>query len=96
MPARNGERLQFLLLECLHKTFALELIGGVLVSYHRLFRKVPVSSSSSFLTGNPYIAVIFTVPGTLSHHNITSSRRRFPNAPRDSRHLSLYLKTSLG
>jgi len=52
-----------------------------LTSYHGLFRKVRVSSSSSFLTGNPYIAVIFTAPGTLSHYDITSPQRRFPSAP---------------
>ena len=36
----NGERPQFLQLEYLHKTFALELIESVLTNYHELFRKV--------------------------------------------------------
>ena len=36
----NGERPQFLQLEYLHKTFALELIESVLTNYHDLFRKV--------------------------------------------------------
>jgi hypothetical protein len=36
----NGECPQFLQLEYLHKTFALELIEGVLTNYHELFRKV--------------------------------------------------------
>ncbi|KAH9955055.1 hypothetical protein BC827DRAFT_1262095 [Russula dissimulans] len=35
----NGERPQFLELEHLHKTFALELIESVLTNYHDLFRK---------------------------------------------------------
>ncbi|KAH9169937.1 hypothetical protein EDB89DRAFT_1853941 [Lactarius sanguifluus] len=35
----NGERPQFLQLEYLHKTFALELIESVLTNYHDLFRK---------------------------------------------------------
>ncbi len=36
----NGERPQFLELEYLHKTFALELIESVLTNYHELFHKV--------------------------------------------------------
>ena len=40
----NGERPQFLQLEYLHKTFALELIESVLTNYHELFRKVHLSS----------------------------------------------------
>lgn len=36
----NGEDPQFLQLEYLHKTFALELIESVLTNYHELFRKV--------------------------------------------------------
>ena len=40
----NGERPQFLQLEYLHKTFALELIESVLTNYHELFRKVCLSS----------------------------------------------------
>jgi hypothetical protein len=36
----NGERPQFLQLDHLHKTFALELIESVLTNYHDLFHKV--------------------------------------------------------
>lgn len=36
----NSERPNFLKLEFLHKTFALELIESVLTNYHDLFRKV--------------------------------------------------------
>ena len=63
----NGERRKFLQLEYLPKTFAVELIESVLTNYHELFRKVRVSSSS-FHTGSPYIAVVFTVRaiGTLT------------------------------
>ncbi|TFK22523.1 hypothetical protein FA15DRAFT_757922 [Coprinopsis marcescibilis] len=35
----NSERPQFLKLESLHKTFALELVESVLTNYHELFRK---------------------------------------------------------
>ena len=42
----NGERPQFLQLEYLHKTFALELIESVLTNYHDLFRKVCLSTFS--------------------------------------------------
>ena len=41
----NGERPQFLQLEYLHKTFALELIESVLTNYHELFRKVRLPST---------------------------------------------------
>ncbi|KAF9484605.1 hypothetical protein BDN70DRAFT_825412 [Pholiota conissans] len=37
----NGEKPNFLKLEFLHKTFALELIESVLTNYHELFRKHP-------------------------------------------------------
>lgn len=40
----NGESPQFLQLEYLHKTFALELIESVLTNYHELFCKVRASS----------------------------------------------------
>ena len=40
----NGERPQFLQLEYLHKTFALELIESVLTNYHELFRNVRLPS----------------------------------------------------
>ena len=36
----NSEKPNFLKLEFLHKTFALELIESVLTNYHDLFRKV--------------------------------------------------------
>jgi hypothetical protein len=42
----NGEKPNFLKLEFLHKTFALELIESVLTNYHELFRKVCVFSRS--------------------------------------------------
>lgn len=38
----NAERPNFLKLEFLRKTFALELIESVLTNYHDLFRKVSV------------------------------------------------------
>ena len=44
----NGERPQFLELDYLHKTFALELIESVLTNYHDLFRKARVILLSSF------------------------------------------------
>jgi hypothetical protein len=41
----NSEKPNFLKLEFLHKTFALELIESVLTNYHDLFRQVrPMSS----------------------------------------------------
>jgi len=96
----NGEHPQFLQLECLCKTFSLELIESKLTSYHGLFRRVRVSSSSSFLTGNPYIAVIFTAPESflIMTSPLPGDAFRalcFPShAPRDSRRLSLYLNDS--
>jgi hypothetical protein len=60
----NGERPQFLQLEYLHKTFALELIESVLTNYHELFRKVCLSSSlpirDLYASSCPQIAVMFT------------------------------------
>lgn len=38
----NAEKPNFLKLDFLHKTFALELIESVLTNYHDLFRKVVV------------------------------------------------------
>jgi len=38
-----SERLNFLKLDSLHKTFALELIECVLTNYHELFRKASLS-----------------------------------------------------
>jgi Guanine nucleotide exchange factor in Golgi transport N-terminal/Dimerisation and cyclophilin-binding domain of Mon2 len=43
----NSEKPHFLKLDYLHKTFALELIESVLTNYHDLFRKVPVTPTSS-------------------------------------------------
>lgn len=41
----NSEKPNFLKLEFLHKTFALELIESVLTNYHDLFRKARVAGS---------------------------------------------------
>jgi hypothetical protein len=40
----NAEKPNFLKLDFLHKTFALELIESVLTNYHDLFRKVKFHS----------------------------------------------------
>jgi Guanine nucleotide exchange factor in Golgi transport N-terminal len=40
----DGEHPQFLQLDYLHKTFALELIESVLTNYHEHFRKVRLPS----------------------------------------------------
>jgi len=42
----NSEKPNFLKLDYLHKTFALELIESVLTNYHLPFRQVCASSSS--------------------------------------------------
>ena len=94
----NGERPQFLQLEYLHKTFALELIESVLTNYHELFRKVRVFSSSLH-TSIPYIAVVFTAPGTptlittpplpAASQDALRTLRFPPHTPRDARRLSL-------
>ena len=94
----NGERPQFLQLEHLHKTFALELIESVLTNYHELFHKARVSSSL-FHTSSPYFAVMFTAPGTptlittsplpTASQNAFRTLRFPPHAPRDSSRLSL-------
>ncbi len=65
----NGERPQFLQLEYLHKTFALELIESVLTNYHELFRKVCFSLSfprDPCPSGRPYITVMSTAFRTLT------------------------------
>lgn len=43
----NSEKPNFLRLDFLHKTFALELIESVLTNYHDLFRKVRLLSCIS-------------------------------------------------
>lgn len=48
----NSERPNFLKLEFLHKTFALELIESVLTNYHDLFRKVQGLLRRRFTTTN--------------------------------------------
>jgi hypothetical protein len=45
----NSEKPNFLKLDFLHKTFALELIESVLTNYHELFRKVSDVLSCDFL-----------------------------------------------
>lgn len=49
----NGEKPNFLHLEFLHKTFALELIESVLANYFEVFRKVSVAHSCSSLSSRP-------------------------------------------
>ena len=60
----NGERPQFLQLEYLHKTFALELIESVLTNYHQLFCRVRLSSPlpvrDLYASSCPQITVMFT------------------------------------
>jgi hypothetical protein len=51
----NGERPNFLKLEFLHKTFALELIESVLTNYHELFLKARSRSRSFLLEHSSYI-----------------------------------------
>ena len=95
----NGESPQFLELEYLHKTFALELIESVLTNYHELFRKVRFSSFS--------IRVVLTLSSSpqhpellllLQHHlfplllKTLSERSPFPLALRGTRVVFLLLK----
>jgi len=94
----NGERPQFLELEYLHKTFALELIESVVTNYHQLFRKARVSSDS-FHTSSPYIVVMFTAsraltlittpPLPVAFENAFRTLRFPSHTSRDSRCLSL-------
>ena len=94
----NGGCPQFLELDYLHKTFALELIESVLTNYHQLFRKARVSSNS-FHTSSPYIVVMFTASRVLTlittpplpaaSENAFRTLRFPSHTPRDSRRLSL-------
>jgi len=99
----NGERPQFLELEYLHKTFALELIESVLTNYHVLFRKARVSSNSfhtsilAILTSLSYSqhAELLLL---LQHHlsplllKTLSERSAFPLTLRGTRVVFLLLK----
>ena len=80
----NDERPQFLQLEYLHKTFALELIESVLTNYYELFRKVRFSSSFSILdlcpSSHPHMAVISTAFRTLGLIRTPP----FPTAPQNA------------
>ena len=80
----NGERLQFLQLEHLHKTFALELIQSVLTNYHDLFHEARVSSSSLHTGQSLLRCHVHSTRNSYSYYNITSPRcfsKRFPNVP---------------
>ena len=95
----NGERPQFLQLEYLHKTFALELIESVLTNYHELFHKVrgafshlrPVLKRSSY-PQHPELLLL------LRHHlcplllKTLSERSAFPLTLRGTRVVFLLLK----
>ena len=80
----NGERPQFLQLEYLHKTFALELIESVLTNYHELFRKVCHSSRlhirNLYADNCPPITAVFTAFRAL---NLITTPP-FPPAPQNS------------
>ena len=71
-----SECSQFLQLKSLHKTFSLNLIESVLVSYLELLR----ASSGSFHAGSPYIAVMFTAPRTLTFITTPPLQTTFQNA----------------
>lgn len=63
----NGERPQFLQLEYLHKTFALELIESVLTNYHELFRKVcpsPLLIRDLYASSCPQICHVHSIPSS--------------------------------
>jgi hypothetical protein len=80
----NGERPQFLQLEYLHKTFALELIESVLTNYHELFRKVCLSSPlpirDLYASSCPQITLMFTAFRAL---NLITTPP-FPPAPQNT------------
>jgi hypothetical protein len=98
----NGERPQFLQLEYLHKTFALELIESVLTNYHELFRKVCLSSPSPirdmYANSCPQITQHSELLILLQHHlfplllKTLSERSAFPLALRGTRVVFLLLK----
>ena len=85
----NGERPQFLQLEFLHKTFALELIESVLTNYHELFRKVrllPLTHPNSVCQhSSSNHSHVHSIPNSYSCYNTTFSpcySRRSPNVLR--------------
>jgi hypothetical protein len=81
----NGESPQFLELEYLHKTFALELIESVLTNYHELFRKVGFSSLRPVLQqSSSHDRHVHSIPSSCFYYNITSSHcssKHSPSAP---------------
>jgi hypothetical protein len=99
----NGELPQFLQLEYLHKTFALELIESVLTNYHELFHKVRFSSSLSIrdlcASSRPHmtimptafraLALITTPPLPAAPQNAFRALRFPAFAPRHPRRLPL-------
>lgn len=61
----NSEKPNFLKLEFLHKTFALELIESVLTNYHALFRKVALQMIVCYaLVTYDYAAHLLNPPPT--------------------------------
>jgi Guanine nucleotide exchange factor in Golgi transport N-terminal len=101
----NGERPQFLQLEYLHKTFALELIESVLTNYHELFRKVclfsPLPIRDLYASSCPQSLSCSQHPELLillQHHlfplllKTLSERSAFPLALRGTRVVFLLLK----
>jgi hypothetical protein len=80
----NGERPQFLQLEYLHKTFALELIESVLTNYHELFRKVclvtPLPIRDLYANSCPQITLMSTAFRAL---NLITTPP-FPPAPQNT------------
>ena len=94
----NGEPPQFLELEYLHKTFALELIESVLTNYHELFRRVRFSSlfiQVLSCNSHPQHSELLLL---LQHHlfplllKTLSERSPFPLALRGTRVVFLLLK----
>ena len=76
----NGERPQFLQLEYLHKTFALELIESVLTNYHDLFLKV----RNIFLVFRSYQFYVHSIPSFYFSCGITSplfSSKHYQSVP---------------
>ena len=99
----NGERPQFLQLEYLHKTFALELIESVLTNYHELFRKVRFSTSIRGLCASVVLTRLSRIQHSellllLQHHlfplllRTLSERSAFPLSLRGTRVVFLLLK----
>lgn len=78
----NSEKPNFLKLEFLHKTFALELIESVLTNYHVLFRKVCSQYSSS--------------PMQIMRHTHLVHSAHIPNPPPSKPPLSSPTQSPLG